>query len=135
MKGLWLVDILDLKKNQIDDPNYALEKIFPDVIAVIKVYEQRYGKSIPVIAAGGVFTGADIYNKIIQFGASGVQMATRFVGTYECDASMEFKETYIKSKKEDIIIIDSPVGMPGRAIRNKFLNDVSNGIRKPTKCP
>ncbi len=125
---------LGFKKNQIDDPNYALEKIFPDVIAVIKTYEQRYGKSIPVIAAGGIFTGADIY-KFIQLGANGVQMATRFVGTYECDASMEFKEAYIKSKKEDIIIIDSPVGMPGRAIRNKFLDDVSNGVRKPTKCP
>lgn len=125
---------LGFKRDQIDDPNYKLEKIFPDVVNVIKSYEQRYGKNIPVIAAGGIFTGADIY-KFIQLGASGVQMATRFVGTYECDASMEFKEAYVKSTKEDIVIIDSPVGMPGRALRNKFLNDVSNGIRKPTRCP
>jgi len=125
---------LGFKKNQIDDPNYALEKIFPDVIAVIKNYEQHYGKSIPVIAAGGIFTGADIY-KFVQLGASGVQMATRFVGTYECDASMEFKEAYIKSQKKGIVIIDSPVGMPGRALRNKFLDDVDSGIKRPPKCP
>src|SRR5450756_2854617 len=87
-------------------------------------YEQRYGESIPVIAAGGIFTGADIYRSL-QLGASGVQMATRFVGTYECDASMEFKEAYLKSKEEDVVIINSPVGMPGRAIRNEFLDDVN----------
>ena len=125
---------LGFKKEQIDNPDYALEKIVPDVISVIRIYEQRFGKSIPVIAAGGIFTGADIY-KFIQLGASGVQMATRFVGTYECDVSMEFKEAYIKSKKEDIIIIDSPVGMKGRAIRNRFLDDVSAGIKRPINCP
>jgi len=125
---------LGFKKERIDDPDYALEKIIPDVISVMKIYEQRYGKSIPVIAAGGIFTGADIY-RFIQLGASGVQMATRFVGTYECDASMEFKEAYVNSKKEDIFIIDSPVGMPGRAIRNKFLDDVNQGIKRPINCP
>ncbi|RIE08330.1 NAD(P)H-dependent flavin oxidoreductase [Candidatus Cryosericum odellii] len=125
---------LGFKREEIDNPDYALERILPDVIAVIKTYEQRYGESIPVIAAGGLFTGADIY-RALQLGASGVQMATRFVGTYECDASMEFKEAYIKSKQEDIVIINSPVGMPGRAIRNKFLDDVSQGIKKPMHCP
>jgi len=125
---------LGFKKEGIDDPDYALERIIPDVISVMRIYEQRYGESIPVIAAGGIFTGADIY-RFLQLGASGVQMATRFVGTYECDASMEFKEAYVRSKKEDIIIIDSPVGMPGRAIRNKFLDDVNQGIRRPIKCP
>jgi len=125
---------LGFKKEQIDNPNYTLEKIVPEVISVIKSYEQRFNKNIPVITAGGIFTGADIY-KFIQLGAQGVQMATRFVGTYECDASIEFKKAYIKCKKEDITIIDSPVGLPGRAIRNKFLEDVSNGIKKPIKCP
>lgn len=125
---------LGFKKEEIGNPDYALERILPDVISVMKIYEQRYGESIPVIAAGGIFTGADIY-RFLQLGASGVQMATRFVGTYECDASMEFKEAYVRSKKEDIIIIDSPVGMPGRAIRNKFLDDVNQGIRRPIKCP
>jgi len=125
---------LGFKKEEIGNPDYALERILPDVIAVMKTYEQRYGESIPVIAAGGLFTGADIY-RALQLGASSVQMATRFVGTYECDASMEFKEAYIKSKEEDIVIINSPVGMPGRAIRNKFLDDVTQGIKKPMNCP
>lgn len=62
-------------------------------------------------------------------------MATRFVVTHECDASMKFKETYIECEKEDLVIIDSPVGLPGRAINNRFLNEVSSGIKRPFKCP
>jgi len=125
---------LGFRKEQISDPNYALEKILPEVISVIKVFEEQFNKKIPVIAAGGIFTGADIY-KFIQLGASGVQMATRFVATHECDADIRFKEAYVNCKKEDLIIIDSPVGLPGRAIRNKFLDEVSAGVRKPFKCP
>ena len=101
---------------------------------MIKPYEQHFNKSIPVIAAGGIYTGADIH-KFIQLGAQGVQMATRFVATHECDASIEFKEAYIKCKKEDLIIIDSPVGLPGRAIQNRFLEEVSLGVKEPVKCP
>jgi len=111
---------LGFKKEQIDNPDYALEKILPEVISVLKPYEESFNKSIPVIAAGGVYTGADIY-KFIQSGAQGVQMATRFVATHECDASIQFKEAYVKCKKEDLTIIDSPVGLPGRAIKNRFL--------------
>ena len=62
-------------------------------------------------------------------------MGTRFVATHECDASIKFKEAYIESKKEDLTIIDSPVGLPGRAIRNRFLEEVSSGNRRPFKCP
>lgn len=125
---------LGFKKEQIDNPDYSLEKLIPQVIDIIKVYEYEMNKEIPVIAAGGVFTGADIY-KFMELGAKGVQMATRFVATNECDASDEFKNAYIKCKKEDIGIINSPVGLPGRAIINSFLDDVSNGNRKPFKCP
>jgi nitronate monooxygenase len=64
-----------------------------------------------------------------------VQMATRFVTTYECDASENFKQTYLDSRKEDIVVIKSPVGMPGRAIKNAFLDEISQGKRKPFKCP
>ena len=124
---------LGFKKEQINNPDYALEKILPDVVSVIKPFEQQFSKSIPLIAAGGIYTGADIY-KFIQLGADGVQMATRFVATHECDASIEFKEAYVKCKDGDLIIIDSPVGLPGRAIRNKFLDDVSAGAKKPFKC-
>lgn len=125
---------LGFKKEQIDNPDYALDKILTEVISVIKFYEEKFNKHIPVIAAGGIYTGADIY-KFMQLGAQGVQMATRFVATHECDADIKFKEAYLNCKKEDLIIIDSPVGLPGRAIRNQFLEDVSNGIKKPFKCP
>ncbi len=125
---------LGFKKEQIHDPAYTLEKIFPEVISVIKPFEQYFNKNIPVIAAGGMYTGADIY-KFIQLGAAGVQMATRFVATYECDASAEFKDAYIKCSKEDLVIIDSPVGLPGRAIRNRFLKEIESGNKIPFKCP
>lgn len=125
---------LGFKKEQIDNPDFALEKILPEVISVIKPYENEFDKKIPIIAAGGIYTGADIY-KYIQLGAQGVQMATRFVATYECDASIKFKEAYLKCQKDGLTIIDSPVGMPGRAVKNKFLEEVSSGVRKPFKCP
>ena len=125
---------LGFKREQISNPDYELEKILPEVISVVKPYEQYSNVSIPVIAAGGVFTGADIY-RFIQLGAQGVQMGTRFVATHECDASIEFKEAYVKCRKEDIIIIDSPVGLPGRAIQNRFLNDVLLRKKVPYACP
>jgi nitronate monooxygenase len=125
---------LGFKPEQIDDPAYALEKILPPVIEAVKPYEEQFGKKIPVIAAGGIFSGDDIH-RFIDMGASGVQMATRFVATEECDASQDFKNAYIQSKEEDIIIIKSPVGMPGRAIRNNFLECVEAGGKKPFSCP
>jgi len=125
---------LGFRKENIDNPDYALEKILPEVIAAIKPYEERFVKNVPVIAAGGIYTGADIH-KFMQLGAQGVQMGTRFVATCECDASMEFKEAYLNCKKEDIIIIESPVGLPGRAIRDKFLERVSSGVKETFKCP
>jgi len=124
---------LGFKREQIDDPDYALEKILPDVISAIKPYQQQFGKSIPVIAGGGIYTGEDIY-KFMQLGADGVQIATRFVATFECDASDDFKQTYLKCTKEDIIIIDSPVGLPGRAIRCDFLDRISSGGKEPFEC-
>lgn len=124
---------LGFKEEQIDDPDFALERLLPDVIAEIKTYADRFRRTIPVIAAGGVFTGADIY-KFFKLGASGVQMGTRFVATHECDADTRFKKAYISCREDDIEIIKSPVGMPGRAIRNRFLNDVSSGKKKDLKC-
>jgi len=125
---------LGFKREQIDNPDYSLEKILPEVISTIKPYEEQFNKNIPVIAAGGIYTGADIH-KFMQLGAQGVQMGTRFVATYECDASQEFKDAYLNCKKEDIVIIDSPVGLPGRAIRDKFLERVSSGVKETFKCP
>ena len=125
---------LGFKENQIFDIEFALEKIIPEVIEAVKPFEKKYNKEIPVIAAGGIFTGEDIY-KFIQMGAAGVQMGTRFVSTIECDASDEFKQIYLDSKEEDVVIIKSPVGMPGRAITNKFIEAVEDGKKQPFKCP
>jgi len=125
---------LGFKKEQINNSDYNLEKIIPEVIDSLIFFEEQFNKNIPVIAAGGVYTGADIL-KFIKLGANGVQMGTRFVATYECDASAEFKETYLKCKEEDIIIVKSPVGLPGRAIRNNFLDDVLANKKKPINCP
>ncbi len=125
---------LGFKKENIFDPKFELENLLPDVLAQIKPLEDKYNTAIPVIPGGGIYTGADIY-KFMKMGAAGVQMATRFVGTFECDASDEFKQAYLNATKDDAIIIDSPLGMPGRAIRSQFLTDVSAGQKKPFNCP
>jgi nitronate monooxygenase len=125
---------LGFKPEEVDNPEFALEKIVPEVIAAVKPFEMEHKRHIPVIAAGGIYTGEDIC-KFLKMGAAGVQMATRFVGTHECDADIEFKESYIRAKKEDLVIIKSPVGLPGRAIRNQFIEDVRSGKKKPFKCP
>jgi nitronate monooxygenase len=118
--------------NQLE--KYSLDNLLPEVLEAVKAYEDRYGKKIPVIAGGGIFNGKDIA-RMLSLGASGVQMATRFVCTVECGVSQEFKQAYLDAKKEDIVIIKSPVGMPGRAIRNKFLKDLEVLEKLPIKCP
>lgn len=125
---------LGFKPEQLDDPAYALDRLLADVLAEVKPLEATWRRAIPVIAGGGIYTGADIY-RFLQLGAAGVQMATRFVTTHECDASLTFKQAYIESTKEDIVIIKSPVGMPGRAIRNQFIDDVNSGQKIPFACP
>ncbi len=124
---------LGFKENQINNPAFALEAILPDVVAAVKPFGALFGRSIPVIGAGGVYTGDDIH-KLFQLGASGVQMGTRFVATHECDADIRFKKAYVACGKGDIQIIKSPVGMPGRAIKSRFLAEVSSGGKKPIKC-
>ena len=125
---------LGFKAEQITDPEYSLENLIPKVIDEVKSSGERGQKSIPIIAAGGIYSGADI-NKFLQLGAAGVQMATRFVTTDECDADLEFKKTYINSKQNDIVIIKSPVGLLGRAIDNSFIANIARGKNKPFKCP
>jgi NAD(P)H-dependent flavin oxidoreductase YrpB (nitropropane dioxygenase family) len=125
---------LGFKPEQIQDPNFSLEKLVPEVIDEVARLTAGQRKEIPVIAAGGIYTGGDI-RKFMALGAAGVQMATRFVCTEECDASAEFKNVYLTSKREDLVIIKSPVGMPGRAIWNQYLDDVEAGKKKPFKCP
>jgi len=125
---------LGFKVEQIGDENFTLEKIIPEVIAVANEIGEKNGKTIPVIAAGGIYTGEDI-DKFLEMGAAGVQMGTRFVTTVECDASDKFKQAYIKAGVNDVRIIKSPVGMPGRAISSEFLDEVEAGTKQPKNCP
>jgi nitronate monooxygenase len=125
---------LGFKNEQIEDGNYTLEKLVPQILNELKSFEEKFNKPIPLIAAGGIYTGVDI-NKIMKLGASGVQMGTRFVTTHECDASQGFKQAYIDSVEKDIEIINSPVGMPGRAIFSNFIQKMKEGKKQPLKCP
>lgn len=125
---------LGFRIEQITDPEFALEKLIPPILEEVAIFEKLTGKRIPVIAAGGIYTGSDIH-RFIDMGAAGVQMGTRFVTTFECDANDAFKQAYVNSIADDIVIIKSPVGMPGRAIRNKYLDDVVSGMKQPYKCP
>ncbi|NLK75707.1 MAG: nitronate monooxygenase [Clostridiales bacterium] len=115
----------------IDQMEYDTE--IKAIIDVIREYEAKYRIKIPAIIAGGIYDKQDII-KAMELGADGVQIATRFVATEECDASQAFKEAYLKATKEDIKIVVSPVGMPGRAIDNKFLKKIAMEREKITKC-
>ncbi len=100
-----------------------------------KVHEQekKYDRKIPVVVAGGIFDAVDVAHAV-SLGADGVQAASRFVATEECDADIRYKEAYVKAKAQDIRIIKSPVGMPGRAIENTFLKEEANGECKVERC-
>lgn len=124
---------LGFKPEDIPRENFALEKLVPEVLEAAKPFEDKSGKRIPVIAAGGIYTGCDI-RKFLDLGASGTQMGTRFVATHECDANIRFKEAYVNAKEEDVTIISSPVGMPGRALSNNFIEQSRRGLKKPFKC-
>lgn len=125
---------LGFKTEQIDDSDYSLEKLVPEIVTELRIFEDKYDQKIPLIAAGGIYTGEDISN-ILKLGASGVQMGTRFVTTDECDASTAFKQAYIDAESKDIEIIKSPVGMPGRAILSNFITKVKEGTKQPKSCP
>lgn len=125
---------LGFSLEQITDSNFSLEKILPDVVKVSEQFKEKYNKEIPVIAAGGIYTGEDIY-QFMDLGASAVQMGTRFVATEECDAEFNFKQKFVDCKKDDITIIKSPVGLPGRVINSTFIEEERAGIRKPFSCP
>ncbi len=104
------------------------------ICATVKEYEEKYGCHIPVVVAGGIDTAEEM-KRIMDLGVQGVQVASRFVTTEECDAAIEYKMAYVNATKEDIQIVKSPVGMPGRAIMNSFMERVMSGERiAPKKC-
>ncbi len=109
------------------------EQEIQGMIQVVKSYAQKYKREIPVVVAGGIYNRKDLEHALM-LGADGVQMGTRFVTTYECDASDAYKQTYIQAQKEDIRIVKSPVGMPGRAIYNEFLAHVQEHSGFSGKC-
>ncbi|MCF8224448.1 MAG: nitronate monooxygenase [Bacteroidales bacterium] len=124
---------LGFKANALDDIGNTLENLVMEVVQVTKEIKVKFKKDIPVIAAGGIYSGDDMY-EIMKKGASAVQLGTRFVATDECDASNEFKNAFVQAREEDIKIIKSPVGMPGRTIFNQFLDEAIKGNRRPKVC-
>ncbi len=125
---------LGFKKKELLDNPPSLTSLIKEVKVVTSKYEKDFSVKIPLIAGGGIYTGKDIY-KVLRAGADAVKLGTRFVTTYECDADIAFKMQYVNAgSKDDIVLIDSPVGLPGRAVNNSFLKDVSEGKKKPVKC-
>ena len=110
----------------------TLDEILPEVLAEVKPFEEQFGHAIPVFVAGGVYTGEDMAHYMKQ-GAAGVQIATRFIPTYECDASQAYKDVLLNASAEDVRIIHSPVGMPGRALNTPLVQKLSDGMRFPPK--
>jgi nitronate monooxygenase len=126
---------LGFSEEQLEKPDdYTLDKLLPELLEGLKTYEDKYGAKIPVIVGGGIYDGEDIA-RMLSLGASGVQMATRFVCTDECGVSPRFKQAYLDAAEEDIVIIKSPVGIPGRAIRNKFVKKLEEEGRIAVRCP
>ena len=124
---------LGFSMDDVVSSHVRLESIVRDVLSVAARYTEDQGFPIPVIAAGGVFDGKDIA-RFLNLGASGVQMGTRFVCTHECDASLEYKEAYVNCRKEDILIIQSPVKLPIRVVRNSFVDRILAGGKAEFHC-
>lgn len=124
---------LGFKADALAEMGNKLENLVDEVVKVAQEIKEKFNKEIPVIAAGGIFTGGDI-SEIMKRGATGVQLGTRFVTTEECDASQEFKQAIVDASEDDIQIIKSPVGMPGRTIFNGFLQEAKDGQRRPAIC-
>ena len=122
---------LGFKKEEvenIDEAKYDGE--IKDIIGIVKEFAAKFKCKIPVAVAGGIFDHLQA-KRTMELGADAIQVGSRFVTTQECDADIRYKETYIKAEKEDIMIVKSPVGMPGRAIKNRFIEKVMSGIQIP----
>lgn len=121
-------------KELLEKTYQSLENIFLEVKETIKPFEEKYARKIPIFVAGSINT-AEKAKKMFALGVDGIQVATRFIATKECDASDRYKEMYVKSKNKDIKIIKSPVGMDGRAIYTPFLEKLAKkGRIEPEKC-
>ena len=112
------------------DISLAYEEEIQAILQTVRSFEEKYGRKIPVALAGGI-DNREKAQKAFSLGADAIQVASRFVTTEECDADIRYKEAYIRAGKEDIVIVKSPVGMPGRAIRNRFMERVMGGEQIP----
>ncbi len=117
-----------------DGTAQPLEKLVADVLGVAAVWSARGRRPIPVLAAGGIYTGRDIAG-FLKIGAAGVQMGTRFVATHECDAADAYKQQYVQAAREDVILIKSPVGLPARVLKNAFTEASQHGAKTKFSCP
>lgn len=121
------------ENGQQENPRAVMDKEIRDIVSFKEEYENEFGCHIPVVAGGGIFDYSDVEHTL-KLGAEGVQVASRFVTTYECDASEAYKQAYLNAKEEDIRIIKSPVGLPGRALYNNFVKRAQEGAYKVKKC-
>ena len=124
---------LGFKVEELTLSSIVLERVVLETIKALKPFGDKIGHPVPVIAAGGIYSGSDVY-KFLQLGATGVQMGTRFVATHECDAADPFKQAYVDAKEGDIAIIQSPVGLPGRVLKGVFVDKIKAGKTKPVRC-
>lgn len=124
---------LGFSTDDLVNKRYNLQTLLTEVLAVTNDLEAKYNRKIPVIAAGGIVTGKDI-RELFELGATAVQLGTSFIATKECDASDKFKEALIHAGNKDIRLIESPVGLPGRAIENNFLLAAERGEKRPGSC-
>jgi len=126
---------LGFTREQLDKWNHAdYGQEVREIIETVHAYAVKFGRKIPVALAGGISDARDV-ERAEKLGVDAVQVASRFVTTEECDADTRYKEAYLKAEKEDILIVKSPVGMPGRAIKNTFIERIMNGEKKtPKRC-
>lgn len=107
-----------------------LSQLIPQVLAALRPFEEKFGRAIPLFCAGGVATGAEMA-RCTRLGAAGAQLATRFIATEECDAGQGYKDVLLAARPEDLRIIHSPVGMPGRAVNSPLVQRLAAGMRQP----
>lgn len=107
-----------------------LSRLIPEVLAALRPFEEKFGRAIPLFCAGGVATGAEMA-RCTRLGAAGAQLATRFIATEECDAGQGYKDVLLAARPEDLRIIHSPVGMPGRAVNSPLVQRLAAGMRQP----
>lgn len=109
-----------------------LSDLLREVLEAIAPYRDKYGQDIPVFVAGGISDGAEMA-RYMKEGAAGAQFATRFIATEECDAAPAYKQRLLDARDKDIAIVQSPVGLPGRALRSPLIERVEAGTQPPVE--